>query len=187
MLEAVGALFVAVGMRRLRSPTRAIVAANVGAAAASWAARRNVCGRATRRIIAAGQWRVGEALFCPLRNGHPLLWSSRASAWATSLLSLRHCSEPHDNALHNPPATHPDRNHGCPLRGSVALCAHNWRTWAIRIGRRGPANGARSSSHSVPCRSASSGRCRTEAREADAAWTSGIGYVALFPGHQTVS
>jgi hypothetical protein len=44
--------------------------------------------------------RVGR-LFCPLGNGHPLLWSSRgAQGPLTSSHSAQSC-EPHDNAPHN--------------------------------------------------------------------------------------
>jgi hypothetical protein len=123
-------------MRRLRSPARAIVAANVGATAVVWVARRNVCSGATRRIIAAGRQKVGRRCSARWEMDTLCFGVHGASALATSLLSLRHCCEPHDNAPHNPPATHPDRNHGCPLRGSVALCDHDWRTWTLRIGRR---------------------------------------------------
>lgn len=82
---------------------------------------------------------------------------------------------------HPPPQHRPDcrryRNHGCPFRGSFAICDHDRRTRHVPIGRVEVLIGA-SSSLSALCPSESSGRCRTAARGRVEASMHGIGSVA---------
>lgn len=174
-MRAVVALAVAVGMRR---------PATVGA--------RNCCSKRGRRGGALGgsyecvmlsdtennyRWAaelVGEQ-FCPLGHGTLNVKFTGNGARATTSARAANLTI----ATSTTPQRHPtNRNHGRPIRGSVAICDYDWRMLTPPLAAPCPANGARSSSHSAPSRSASSRRCKTEARGPGAALTSGIGSVA---------